>query len=407
MMETIPKYIPRDLYIERIQPFIGSHIIKVLMGQRRVGKSYILYQLMDEIRKGDIRANIIYINTEFAEFRQIKTSVDLYDFIAARLRGNQGTYVFIDEIQEIPAFEEAIKSLFAEERCDIYITGSNARLLSGELATHLAGRYIQFQIHPLGYTEFLSFYRLENTAEALRKYLRIGGMPYLASLPGDERLAFEYLRNVYDSILLRDVVAREKIRNIRFLENLAGYLTDNTGNLFSANNISKYLKSQGIPIPVQTVISYLSALEKSFLVRRVVRADVKGLAVFEIGEKYYFEDLGLRNILAGNRDFPGDMGKLIENAVYLFLAQRGFTVYVGKTGAAEIDFAAERQGERLYVQAAYRIGDKETARREFGNLQEIPDNFPKYVVTMDEDMPRVNSKGILCMQVKDFLAQDL
>jgi predicted AAA+ superfamily ATPase len=315
--------------------------------------------------------------------------------------------VFIDEIQEIPAFEDAVKSLFAKDHCDIYCTGSNAHLLSGELATHLAGRYIQFHIHPLGYTEFLTFHRLENTAEALRKYLKIGGMPYLASLPEGEHLAFEYLRNVYESILLRDVAAREKIRNIRFLENLAGYLADNTGNLFSANNISKYLKSQGIAIPVQTVISYLAALEKAFLVHRVSRADVKGLAVFEIGEKYYFEDPGLRNILTENREFPGDIGKLIENAVFLFLIQRGFTVYVGKTGDGEIDFAAEKQGERLYVQAAYRIGDSDTARREFGNLEGIADSFPKYVVTMDEDMPKVTPQGIICMQVKDFLTLEI
>ncbi|MDR3201277.1 MAG: ATP-binding protein [Spirochaetales bacterium] len=408
MMETTPSYISRDLYTKKLRPFIGSHIIKVLVGQRRAGKSFILYQLIDEVLKTDPKANIIYINTELAEFKHIKTDKDLYDCVAAQLKKRRtGNYAFIDEIQEVAFFEQAVKSLFAEGRCDIYCTGSNAHLLSGDLATYLAGRYIQFQIHPLGYREFLKFYHQKNSADALVKYLRRGGMPYLASLPMDEHLASEYLRNVYESILLRDVVARENIRNIRFLENLVAYLADNTGNLFSANNISKYLKSQYIKIPVQTVITYLAALEKSFFVTRVPRADVKGLKKFEIGEKYYFEDLGLRNILVKNTDFPDDRGKLCENAVYLFLAQRGYSVYVGKSGETEIDFIAEKESGRLYVQAVWKIDSKETYQREFGNLERIPDSFPKYVVSMDDEMPAVNFKGIRWLHLKDFLLMDI
>jgi predicted AAA+ superfamily ATPase len=402
-METIPKYIPRNLYFEKIRPFIGSHIIKVLTGQRRAGKSYVLYQLMDEIRKSHARANIIYINTEFAEFRQIKTDADLYDFVSSRLTAGQKNFVFIDEIQEIADFEQAVRSLYAEEKCDIYFTGSNAHLLSGDLATYLAGRYIQFQIHPLGYQEFLTFYDLKNTAETLHKYLRIGGMPYLASLPtNNEHLAQEYLKNVYESILLRDVVIRENIRNVRFLENLASYLADNTGSLVSANNISKYLKNQKIRIPVQTVISYLSALEKSFFMRKVSRAEVAGLKIFEIGEKYYFEDIGLRNMLAQNPPAL-DLAKLIENAVYLFLIQKGFTVYVGKDGDKEIDFIALKDGTKIYVQTALRISDEATKEREFGNLENINDNFPKYVVTLEDDLNVVSPRGIICMGLKEFL----
>jgi predicted AAA+ superfamily ATPase len=293
--------------------------------------------------------------------------------------------------------------------------------LSGELATYLAGRYIQFQIHPLGYREFLGFYHLENSTETLRKYLRIGGMPYLASLPaGEEHLAREYLKNVYESILLRDVLIRENIRNIRFLENLAEYLADNIGSLFSANNISNYLKHQRIQIPVQTVITYLAALEKSFIVHKVPRAEVGGMKIFEIGEKYYFEDVGLRNVLAKNppamdhsaearmgRGSPPDLGRLLENAVYLFLIQREFTVYVGKDGDKEIDFIAEKDGTKLYVQAAWRISDEATYKREIGNLEAIQDNFPKYVVTMEEDMPAVTPTGIICMGVREFLMLEL
>jgi predicted AAA+ superfamily ATPase len=383
-----------------------SHIIKVLTGQRRVGKSYILFQLMDEIRKDDGEANLVYINTELAEFRELKTHVDLYDFIAARLVAGKPNYVFIDEIQEIAEFERAVKSLFAEDRADLYITGSNSHLLSGDLATFLVGRYIQFHIHPLGYGEFLAFHRLENTGESLRKYLRIGGMPYLAAMPDVENQAFEYLKNVYESILLRDVMARENIRNIRFIENLTAYLADNTGNIFSANNISKYLKNQRDSMPVQTVISYLTALEKSFLINRVQRREVAGLKIFEIGEKYYFEDMGLRNILTKNA-LPQDTGKLVECAVYLFLVQQGFTVYVGKDGSAEIDFIAEKQDERIYVQAAWRVDNEQTYTREFGNLEAIKDNYPKYVVTLDEDIMNKNPQGIRHVSLREFLLLDL
>ncbi|MDR2096190.1 MAG: ATP-binding protein [Treponema sp.] len=415
MIETYGSYIPRNSYMERIRPYINSHIIKVLTGQRRAGKSYIIYQIIDEIQKTDRTANIVYINMEFAEFTHIKNDAALYEFVSSRFREGRINYVFIDEIQEIAGFEQAVRSLFAEEKWDIYCTGSNAYLLSGDLATYLAGRYVQIQIHPLAYAEFLVFHRLENTTAALRKYLRIGGMPYLASLlksaPPDtadsrEALAFEYLKNLYESILLRDVVARENIRNVRFLENLAVYLADNTGSLFSASNISKYLKNQKINMPVQTVLNYLKALEKSFLVHKVQRADINGLKIFEIGEKYYFEDIGLRNVLTRN-PLPLDIAKLVEQVVYLFLVQRGYTVYVGKNNDAEIDFACEKQGAKIYVQAAYRLSDEDTWRRESGGLEGIHDYFPKYVVTMDEDLPRQSPRGIRVTYLKDFLMMEI
>jgi predicted AAA+ superfamily ATPase len=399
--------------VRQIRPYIGSHIIKILTGQRRAGKSFMLYQLIDELRREQPQANIVYINTEFAEFRALRDEAGLYGYIKSHIDGPGPHYVFIDEIQEIDRFELALRSLFAEGRCDLYCTGSNAHLLSGELATYLAGRYVQFTIHPLSYVEFLDFYRRGNTPETLRKYLRIGGMPYLAALENSsqadeqqrEALAAEYLRNLYESILLRDVVARENIRNVRFLESLAVYLADNTGSLFSASNISKYLKNQKLNMPVQTVISYLEALEKSMLIHRVRRAGVKGLKVFEIGDKYYFEDIGLRNVLVRNPQL--DTAKLVEQAVCLFLLQRGFTVYVGKLDDVEIDFVALRQAEKLYVQAAYRVDDEAVYQREFGNLERIPDQHPKYVVTLDEDMPPVNGKGIRWMHLRDFLVMEL
>jgi predicted AAA+ superfamily ATPase len=406
MIESDDEIYTRASYTERVRPYIGTHIIKVLMGQRRTGKSYLLFQLRDEIKKIDPRAAFIYVNTEFAEFRAIKTGFDLYDYVAERLDAKKAAYVFVDEIQEISGFEQGIKSLFAEGRCDLYITGSNAHLLSGELATYLAGRYVQILVHPLSYTEFLLFHGMTNSSEALQKFLRIGGLPYLASLsrlPESEALSREYLRNIYESILLRDCVARENIRNVHFLENLVSYAADNTGSLLSANNISKYLKNQRINIPVQTVISYLKTLEKSFLLRKVSRIDIKGLKIFEIGEKYYFEDIGLRNILSEN---PMDKAKILENAVYNFLDQQGWTVHVGALGNAEVDFVAERNHEKIYVQAAVRISDDETERREVRSLEQIDDNFPKYVVTLDGWTPKHNPKGIRYVHLKDLLSAE-
>jgi predicted AAA+ superfamily ATPase len=261
----------------------------------------------------------------------------------------------------------------------------------------------------LGYSEFLEFYKFRNTTEKVKKYLLIGGMPYLASLPEvteNAVLAREYLRNVYESILLRDVVTRERVRNVRFLENLTSYLADNVGNLFSANSISKYLKSQRINMPVQTVISYLRALENSFFIAKLECRNVKGLKIFEIGEKYYFEDLGLRNVIS-REGAENEMQKLVENSVYLFLVQSGFAVSGGRDREREIDFVAEKDRRRIYVQACYRISGSAVEEREFGNLQAIDDHFPKYVVTLDDEYPAVNRKGIEHRKLKDFLTMEL
>jgi predicted AAA+ superfamily ATPase len=405
-ISTLPAYIPRPDYIERILPFIGKGLIKVLTGQRRVGKSYILYQLMDEIAKRYPEIEIIYINKELHEFRHLHNGEDLYHYAAAAKKSGHTNALFIDEIQELKGFETALRSLLAEGGWDIYCTGSNAELLSGELATLLAGRHVEIQIHPLSYREFLRFHGLESSRESLGLYLRFGGLPYLSATGLSETVAFEYLENVRASILLRDVVAREKIRNIDFLETLIEYLADNIGNLFSANNISKYLKSQHVSMPVPTILSYLSALQRAFIVRKTRRTDLKGMKLFEVGEKYYFEDLGLRNAAKG-RTSPLEHSKLLENAVFLHLVERGFDVTVGWLDGLEIDFVAEKAGRRLYVQAAYLIVDEATAAREFGNLERIEDNYPKYVVSMDETIGKAEIKGIRQMNIRDFLLADL
>ena len=397
----VRSFIPRPLYTEKIKPFINKEIIKVITGQRRVGKSYILFQLIKEIRETDLSANIIYINKELQPHQHITNNDIFYSYVKNLLKPNVRNYLFVDEIQEIADFEKALRSLLAENCCDIFCSGSNAKMLSGELATFLAGRYIEFKIHSLGYDEFTRFLSLENSIQTLNKYLTIGGMPYLHIIGTEEFAAFEYLRNVYSTILLKDVVARENIRNVTFLENLVEFLADNVGSLFSANNIAKYLKSQHTSVTTQSVLNYLKPLSNAYFVHKVQRYDISGLKIFEVGEKYYFEDLGLRNCIRGF-DTRKDINKVMENAVYLHLIQLGYKVYVGQQGTTEIDFVAEKDGQTVYIQVCYMLLEEATIQREFGNLLKIGDNYPKYVVTMDE-YSTGNYNGILQLHLKDFL----
>jgi len=399
-------YIERPKYTERIQPFIGKQIIKVLTGQRRVGKSYIMFQLMDSIKKDDPTANIIYINLELEKFNQIRTNLDLNEYLRDKFMEDKANYLFIDEIQEVESFQLTIRSLFAENKCDIFCTGSNATMLSGELATYLSGRYIEIKIHSLSFSEFLIFHQLEKGNESLMKYLTYGGMPYLPNIGLQEDLPFEYLRNVYSTILLKDVVARENIRNIQFLENLVLYLSDNIGNLFSSGNISKYLKSQRIGISPQLTLNYLKALSNAYFVHKVVRSEVGGLKIFEIGEKYYFEDWGLRNAITGFNQ-KTDLHKLLENVVYMHLLQCGYRIYVGKIDQREIDFVADRNGLKVYVQVCLQITDETVQEREFGNMLLINDNYPKYVVTFNDLIIGNDFQGIKQINLLDFLLLEL
>jgi predicted AAA+ superfamily ATPase len=405
MEKLVLDYIRRPDYTDKISPFIDKQIIKIITGQRRVGKSYILFQLMEDIRKKTPDANIIYINRELEEFVSIQTHKDLLKYVKNKLKPTGKNYLFIDEVQEVESFQLTLRSLLAKNSCDIFCTGSNAKMLSGELATHLSGRYVEFTIHSLSYVEFLRFHKFENTQESLVKYLTFGGMPYLINIGLEEQLPFEYLKSVYATILLKDVVSRENIRNVMFLENLVFFLSDNIGSLFSATNISKFLKSQHIDISPQVTISYLKALTNAYFVHKVIRSEIGGLKIFEIGEKYYFEDLGLRNSLKGFYQIA-DMHKLLENAVYLHLIQKNYRVYVGKIGNKEIDFVADKNGQKVYIQTSLTLNNAaETAKREFGNLLEIKDNHPKYVITLNDVIIGENYQGVMQMNLGDFLTK--
>ncbi len=394
------KYIKRNLYFNQIEPFIGSGLIKVLTGQRRVGKSYVLLQVMDEIRKRDPKGRIIYINKEDYRFEAIKTHIDLMDYLKTQANKGENYYLIIDEVQEIKNFEIALRSLHAIDDWDIYCTGSNATLLSGELATYLSGRYVQIRVYALNYVEFLEFHQLTDSAEALMKYIRYGGMPHLINLRQEDRVVYEYLRNIKDTIVLRDIVARFNVRNISFLQDLIFYLVDITGSIVSAKRISDYLKSQRINLSPKLVLEYLSYLEAVYFVERVKRTEIVGRKIFEIGDKFYFEDLGMRHALVPFQQ--KDIGKVLENIVFLHLKTKGYQVYVGKQGDREIDFVAEKNEEKIYVQVAYLITDEKTHKREFGNLLAIPDNQPKIVVSMDETA-RGNYKGIEHISIRNFL----
>ncbi|WP_205943745.1 ATP-binding protein [Pedobacter aquae] len=341
--------IPADLeirtdYLNRVIPFIGKSIIKVFTGQRRVGKSYLIFQIIDFLQKEHEDANILYINKEDLSFSFIKTAEDLHQYVLAKKHASKKTFVFIDEIQDIIDFQDALRSLLLHQDLDLYCTGSNANLLSGDIAGKLSGRYIEFTVYSLSYEEFLQFHHLTDTDNSLDLYIKYGGLPYLKNLPLTDMVIFEYLKNIYNTIVYRDIINRYAIRNTVFLEQLVIFLAAHTGSLFSAKKISDFLKSQKTNIPPNQVQIYIQHLVNAFLIHKVSRFDLLGKRIFEIGEKFYFENLGIRNGIWGYR--LEDKGKIIENVVYNHLISSGYHVKIGIIGTQEIDFFCERNGEK-------------------------------------------------------------
>jgi uncharacterized protein len=401
----IKTYIPRERYIEKIKPFIDKDIIKVFTGQRRVGKSYMLFHVMDLLlEKGIKEKNIIYINKELHEFEDIKTHKDLIEYINKIKLKNQKNYIFIDEVQEIDKFEKALESLLAEGGFDIYCTGSNANMLSGELATYLSGRYIEIKIFGLSYLEFLKFHRLEKNKDSFFKFIKYGGLPYLINLSLEDDVIYEYLINIYNAILFKDVVKRHGVRNIAFLEKLIEYVADNTGSIVSAKKISDFLKSQKINISPNVIIEYLNYLTNAFFLFKASRSEIGGKKIFKIDEKYFFEDLGLRHSVIGYKQT--DISKILENIVFLHLKILGYKITVGKLYDKEIDFVCEKLGEKIYIQVVYLINNEKTIEREFGNLLKIKDNYRKIVVSMDEVIGN-KYKGIEQINILDFLCMEV
>lgn len=402
MIET---YIKRDLYLEKVKPFIDKNIIKIMVGQRRVGKSYLMYQIMDELLKRGVKQkNLIYINKELADFDTITNSKTLLDYIQNNTAKTNKIYLFIDEIQEIEEFHKALAHLQATNRYDIYCTGSNALMLSSELATYISGRYIEIKIYSLSYLEFLQFHQLANSKDAFYKYIRYGGLPFLMNLKLEDQIVYEYLKNIYNTILFKDIIEKHKIRNVHFLERLVEFIADNVGNMVSAKKISDFLKSQKVNISPQVVLNYLHFLTATYFILRVGRASVVGKKIFSIGEKYYFEDLGLRHAIIGYKQV--DISKILENLVLQQLLILGYKVNVGSFDGKEIDFVAEKSGEKMYVQVAYLLSDQKIIDREFGNLLQIKDNYLKIVISMDDSAPNTY-QGVQHVNIIDFLSKQL
>lgn len=392
----------RPKYVAQIEKALGKNLIIVLTGQRRVGKSYTLRMVRD-MKMQDSRNNIIYIDKEKEKFDFIKTYHDLNEYIKSQCVAGKTNYILIDEVQDIEQFERSVRSFCTEPDVEVIVTGSNAQMLSNDLTTLIGGRYKQIHIQPLSYEEFLQFHSLSDSDDALAKYIQFGGLPGLVKIGLDDDDAREYQKDIYNTVLLKDVILRNKIRNVVFLENLTRFLADNTGKIISANSIAKYMKGQGQPITTATIIDYTKFLTEAYILQRVNRFDIRGKKLFDSNDKFYFEDHGIRNALVGgNRE--GDVEKVIENIVYQHLVRMGYEVTVGQLQAGEIDFVCTgKSGQRCYVQASYIIASDETREREFGNLKSIKDNYPKYVISMTPLVRRADDNGITHLGLRTFL----
>ena len=396
----------RQSYLEKIEHFLGKDTIIILTGQRRIGKSYILRLFRDKVSQ-DERANVIYIDKEKHEYDDIQTYKDLNAYIDARRDRSKTNFILVDEIQDIEEFEKSVRSYYEEPDIELIVTGSNSKMLSSDLSTLIGGRYKEIYIQALSYEEFMLFHQLPDSDDTLAKYIQFGGLPGLVKMGLDEQDAREYQTDVYHTVLLKDVIMRNKIRNVPFLENLVRYLADNTGKIISANSIAKYMKSQGDNVTSTAIINYAKYLCDAYLIHKVNRYDIHGKKLFESNDKFYFEDNGLRNALTGGSR-EGDIEKVIESIVYNHLIRLGYEVTVGQLQAGEIDFVCKKpKGQRIYVQASYIIANEETREREFGNLSAIKDNYPKYVISMTPLVSKQDSEGITHLHLRKFLTEGL
>lgn len=397
--------IKRESYMRRIRPFINGELVKVMTGIRRSGKSVMLELVKQELLEMGVRAEqFISINFEDMRYLHLCTAQALHQEILTRAEGIRGkVYLFFDEIQEVKDWEKCVNSLRVALDCDIYITGSNAKLLSGELATYLGGRYVEFVIYPFSFAEFLELYRpttpQATVQQCFQQYLLFGGMPYLSRLNYQEEPVRQYLSDLYDSVQLKDIVKRNKVRDVDLLERILAYVMANVGTTFSAGSLTKFFKSEQRSVSPETVLNYIRYCCDAYLFYQVKRQDLQGKQILATSEKYYIADHGIREAVFGGN--MRDINLVLENIVFLELLRRGYTVTVGKAGEREVDFVCDKRGEKLYVQVTYLLASEETVAREFGVYDGIRDNFPKYVVSMDElDLSR---SGIKHRNIRDFL----
>lgn len=397
--------IKRESYMKRIRPFIGTDLIKVMTGIRRCGKSVMLELIRQELIESGIKPDhFISINFEDMNYSHLQTAKALHEEITKRADAILGKiYLFFDEIQEVKDWEKCINSLRVSLDCDIYITGSNAKLLSGELATYLGGRYVEFVIYPFSFAEFMELYQTimpkKSIQECFQKYLIVGGMPYLSNIQYAEEPSKQYLRDLFSSVQMKDVLKRNKIRDVDLLERIVSYVMANVGNTFSATSLAKFLKSEKRIVAPETIINYIKYCCDAYLFYQVKREDLQGKQILSSNEKYYIADHGIREAVFGGN--IKDINLTLENIVYLELLRRGYVVTVGKAAEKEIDFVCHKQDDKLYIQVTYLLASDETIQREFGVYDHIKDHFPKYVLSLDEfDMSR---NGIRHRNIRDFL----
>ena len=396
----------RQHYADIVDSWIGKGNIIALVGSRRVGKSYILKDFIQRHSR-DENSNIIYVDKEKKNFKSIKNKDDLDTWIEERFVPGKHNYILIDEVQEIESFEDSVCSWYSEDDTDVLITGSNSDLLSGELATRLSGRHVEIRVHPLTYMEFLQFHNLPDSDESLMTYLNYGGLPGLRTVGLDnEEQIWAYLASVFNTIMLKDIIERYDIRNIPFLNNLIAFYADTTGKLTSANSISKYMKSQNEKVSSNLILLYRSFYSEAFLIDVVSRYDIHGKKIFESNEKIYWDDIGLRNLKASG-GMDSYIEKVIENAVYKQLSYLGFDIKVGVLNAGEVDFVCTKSEQTIYVQASYIIAEDTTRKREFGPLEKIRDNYPKYVISATPYLTQRNENGIIHLSLRKFLTEGL
>lgn len=381
-----------------------KEVVKVLTGIRRCGKSVLLELIKkDLIEQGVNEDHFLSVNFETGAFSYVKSAEETYHTVKEFVKTQkEKVYLFFDEIQELPGWEKVINSLMIDFDVDIYITGSNAKMLSGELATYLGGRYVEFKIYPFSFAEVLEAVPEQSEAEVFQTYLTRGGMPFLYQFPFDDESSKQYLRDIYDSIVLKDIVQRNKIRDVEQFKKVLLYFIAGIGTTFSAGNIVKYMKSENRTISAETLYNYLEYCQTACLLHMVTRADVLGKKLLKFQEKSYIADHGIREAVYGNN--MRDIQQTLENIVYMELRRRGYEIYIGKAERQEVDFVAQKGSEKCYIQITYLLASEETVEREFSVLEKIPDNYPKYVVSMDEINRSRN--GIKHMNIRKFLLLD-
>jgi len=402
--------IKRDLYLKQLKPFIDKPLIKVITGIRRSGKSVILKLLKEElIERGVEERRIINLNLESLEYSDIDRAEKLYLYIKERIDKEKQSYILLDEIQEVNSWEKAVNSFLADFNVDIYITGSNSRLLSSELATYLTGRYVEIHLFTLSFSEYLKFKTARtgnaelNAKTEFENFLRMGGFPVLHIADYPIESAYRIVFDIYSSAILRDTIQRNKIRDVELLERVVKFVLDNVGNKFSAKNVADFFKSQQRKIDMNTVYNYLSALESAFIIDRIPRYDLRGKEILKTFEKYFTGDQAIIYSVMGYKDRM--ISGVLENIVMLEMKRRGFRVFTGKWGEKEVDFVAEKNENKIYVQVAYKMVEQSTIDREFSPLILIKDNHPKFVVTMDE-LWKDNIEGVKHIHIADFLLME-